>query len=124
MPYLVFFGTIVFTLFPRWSVKAGRGPEWELNRLKDPVTAEHDRRTGRSERYWRDMYDKTFKEKEDEMRSRVLRINTEQRLNLMAKKVRYARMTREDMLAYGRGSQGRRPRSGHRKQFKWISEWR
>jgi len=217
--------TFVFTLFPRWSVKAGRGPEWELNRrtgmvrvwryrraipflgrrkvtvieapfyefdgwveggatrygprfdfilchrysklkvhigdillgwhhvsrpcyalwdflqnymdvtrplpefpvlephrLKDPVTAEHDRKTGRPERYWRDMDDKTFKEKEDEMRSRVLRINTEQRPNLMAKKVRYAHMTPEDMLAYGRGSQGRRPRSGHRKQFKWISE--
>lgn len=69
----------IFTLFPRWSVKAGRGPEWELNWLKDPVTAEHDRRAGRPEQYWGDMGDKTFKEKEDEMRSRVLRINTEHR---------------------------------------------
>lgn len=207
--------TLVFTLFPRWSVKAGRGPEWELDRRKgmvrvwcyrrripfigrrtitvfeapfyefdgfvaggvarygarfdfilchrysklkvhigdsllgwhhnprpcyalwdflqnymdvsrplpefpvlephrhkDPVTAEHDRKSGRPERYWRDMDDKTFKQKEDEMLSRVLSLNTEQRPNLMAKKVRYAHMTPEDMLAYGRGS--RRGRNGAR----------
>lgn len=210
--------TLVFTLFPRWSVKAGRGPEWELDRRngmvrvwryrravpligprkvtvfeapffefdgfvaggatrygprfdfilchrysklkvhigdillgwhhnprpcyalwdflqnfmdvsrplpefpvlephrhKDPITAEDDRRSGRPERYWRDMDDKTFKQKEDEMLSRVLSINTEQRPNLMAKKVRYAHMTPEDMLAYGRGSrESRQGRSGSR----------
>ena len=30
------------------------------HRAQDPVTAEHDRRTGRPERYWRDMDDATW----------------------------------------------------------------
>ncbi|MDX1757345.1 MAG: hypothetical protein R3175_14910 [Marinobacter sp.] len=78
-------------------------PVLEPHRHKDPVTAEHDRKTGRPKRYWRDMDDETFKQKEDDMHRGVMRINTEQRPNLMARKVRYAHMTPEDMLAYGRG---------------------
>lgn len=85
-------------------------PVLEPHRYKDPVTAEHDQKTVRPERYWRDMDDKAFTKKEDEMHARVLRINPEQRPNLMARKVRYAHMTPEDMLAYGRGS--RKPRQG------------
>ncbi|MBY6195350.1 hypothetical protein KUV78_16245 [Marinobacter hydrocarbonoclasticus] len=94
-------------------------PVLEPHRHKDPVTAEHDSEAGRPERYWRDMDDKTFQQKEDEMLGRVLRINTEQRPNLMAKKVRYAHMTPEDMLAYGRGSRQsrqRRAKSGLKKE--------
>jgi len=96
-------------------------PVLEPHRHKDPVTAEHDRTTGRPERYWRDMDDVTFKQKEDEMYRQVMRINTEQRPNLMAKKVRYAHMTPEDMLAYGRGSresrQGRSRSGAHRQRI-------
>ncbi|MDX1757346.1 MAG: hypothetical protein R3175_14915 [Marinobacter sp.] len=84
-------------------------PVLEPHRHKDPVTAEHDRKTGRPDRYWRDMDDETFKQKEDELYSRVLHIDTEQRPNLMARKVRYAHMTPEDMLAYGRGRRDSRP---------------
>lgn len=65
-------------------------PQFELYRHLDPVTAEHDRKTGRPARYWRDMDDETFREKEDEMHSKVKRIDTERRENLMAEKVRYA----------------------------------
>ncbi len=65
-------------------------PQFELYRHLDPVTAEHDRSTSRPARYWRDMDDKTFREKEDEMHRKVKRIDTERRPNLMADKVRYA----------------------------------
>ncbi|MEQ5837595.1 hypothetical protein [Marinobacter sp. NFXS9] len=46
-------------------------PLWEEFRSKDPVTAEHDRQTGRPARYWRDMDDETWKKKESEMMSKV-----------------------------------------------------
>ncbi|MDS1311695.1 MULTISPECIES: hypothetical protein [Marinobacter] len=85
-------------------------PALEAYRHLDPVTAEHDRRNRRVARYWRDMDDRSFDQKVRQMFDEVKRINPEQRPNLMAKKVRYAHMTPEDMLAYGRGS--RKPRQG------------
>ena len=36
--------TVAFTFFPRWCVKAGRGPEWELNRRTGVVRIWHYRR--------------------------------------------------------------------------------
>jgi len=65
-------------------------PKFEKYRYLDPVTAEYDRKTGRPERYWRDMDDKSFKEKVEVMRLEVNMIDTESRPNLMAEKVRYS----------------------------------
>ncbi|SDX76100.1 hypothetical protein SAMN04487960_1211, partial [Marinobacter mobilis] len=42
-------------------------PVLEPHRHKDPVTAEHDRKTRRPARYWRDMSDQMFTKHEDEM---------------------------------------------------------
>ncbi|MEH6501184.1 MAG: hypothetical protein V7751_17495 [Pseudoalteromonas distincta] len=57
-------------------------PELEVFRHLDPTTAEHDQRTGRPSRYWRDMDPKTFKAKIDEITD-VTQVNME-RPNLMA----------------------------------------
>jgi len=40
-------------------------PSMEPFRLRDPVTAEHDRRLNRPERFWRDMDPETFKKMHD-----------------------------------------------------------
>jgi hypothetical protein len=58
-------------------------PLWEEHRHNDPVTAEHDRRTNRPPRYWRDMDNETWKQKNDEMALQVLRLNTPGRLDIM-----------------------------------------
>jgi len=65
-------------------------PLIEKYRHLDPVTAEHDRQTGRSERYWRDMDMDTFKKKVNRMHTDVTIIDTAQRPNLMAEKLNYA----------------------------------
>ena len=94
-------------------------PALEAYRHLDPVTADHDRKNKRSARHWRDMDDRTFDQKVRQMFSDIKRINIEKRPNLMAKKVRYAHMTPEDMLAYGRGSRQsrqRRAKSGLKKE--------
>jgi hypothetical protein len=48
-------------------------PLFELHRNMDPVTAEHDRRTGRNPRYWPDMDEGTCKQKTDEMYKKCLK---------------------------------------------------
>lgn len=48
-------------------------PLFEPHRGKDPVTAEHDKRTGRHPRYWRDMDEATYKQKTKEMYLRCLK---------------------------------------------------
>jgi hypothetical protein len=58
-------------------------PLWEEHRANDPVTAEHDRQTNRPPRYWRDMDNDTWKQKNDEMALQVLRLNTPGRLDIM-----------------------------------------
>lgn len=65
-------------------------PMLEAYRHLDPVTARYDEENGRPERYWRDMDKKIFKKELKEMSRRVWDIDTEQRANLMAEKVRYA----------------------------------
>src|SRR5690606_7740934 len=65
-------------------------PLFEPWRQHDPVTAEHDRRTRREPRYWRDMDDETWKAKLTEMQLKVYEIDTRERLNLMAEFVEYA----------------------------------
>ncbi|WP_375176259.1 hypothetical protein [Marinobacter mobilis] len=65
-------------------------PVFEEYRHLDPVTAEHDGKVARPERYWRDMDDQTFKSKVEAMRLAVNRIDTESRPNLMAEKLRYS----------------------------------
>jgi len=65
-------------------------PLLERYRPLDPATAEHDRNTGRSPRYWRDMDDKTFKKKVARMFTEVTIIDTAQRRNVMAEKLSYA----------------------------------
>jgi len=65
-------------------------PLLEEYRHLDPVTAEHDRKTGRPERYWRDMDMDSFKRKVDRMHTDVTIIDTAQRPNLMEEKLRYA----------------------------------
>ncbi len=65
-------------------------PMLERYRPLDPTTAEHDRKTGRPSRYWRDMDDETFKKKVDRMFTEVTIIDTTKRRNLMAEKLRYA----------------------------------
>lgn len=49
-------------------------PLFEPHRSKDPVTAEHDKRSGRSARYWRDMDEATYKQKIDEMYKKCLKV--------------------------------------------------
>ncbi len=65
-------------------------PLLERYRLLDPTTAEHDQKTGRPARYWRDMDDETFKKHVDRMFTEVTIIDTAQRRNVMAEKLSYA----------------------------------
>ncbi|MET4027380.1 hypothetical protein ABIE59_002915 [Marinobacter sp. MBR-99] len=65
-------------------------PLLERYRPLDPTTAEHDQKTGRPPRYWRDMDDETFKKHVDRMFTEVTIIDTAQRRNVMAEKLRYA----------------------------------
>src|SRR5690554_477406 len=58
-------------------------PLWEEHRPNDPITAAHDRRTNRPPRYWRDMDNDTWKQKNDEMALQVLRLNTPGRMDIM-----------------------------------------
>ena len=64
-------------------------PTWEEFRPLDPVTAEHDRNTGRAPRYWRDTDDATYKLALDQMSQRVRALKTLSRPNLMARHVHY-----------------------------------
>ena len=64
-------------------------PMWEEFRHLDPVTAEHDRRTGRNPRYWRDMDDAEYKEAVASMTQRVQQLDTLSRPNIMASHVLY-----------------------------------
>ncbi|WP_239688979.1 hypothetical protein [Pseudomonas citronellolis] len=64
-------------------------PALEEYRANDPVTAEHDRKTGRNPRYWSDMDDETFKARCREMAVKIEAIDTFSRPNLMAKHVEY-----------------------------------
>ncbi|MBY6195352.1 hypothetical protein KUV78_16255 [Marinobacter hydrocarbonoclasticus] len=65
-------------------------PMLEQYRHLDPTTAKHDQATGRPARYWRDMDDKTFKKKVDDMFTDVSIIDTTRRPDLMAEKLNYA----------------------------------
>ncbi|MCQ4253871.1 hypothetical protein [Stutzerimonas stutzeri] len=65
-------------------------PLFEKHRANDPTTAAHDRRTGRPERYWRDMDDETWEAQLTQNLGRVNAYDITGRLNLMAKQVRYA----------------------------------
>ena len=56
---------------------------------QDPVSAEHDRRTARPERYWRDMDDDSWDARLMQNLGRVNGYDITGRLNLMAKHVRY-----------------------------------
>ena len=49
-------------------------PLFEPHRHKDPVTAEHDKATGRHPRYWRDMDEVTYKQKTDEIYKKCLKV--------------------------------------------------
>ncbi|WP_299011315.1 hypothetical protein [uncultured Shewanella sp.] len=49
-------------------------PFLEMHRQKDPVTREHDKQTGRPERYWRDMTHDEIQVKAMEMRQRIERL--------------------------------------------------
>ena len=64
-------------------------PALEEYRANDPITAEHDRKTGRNPRYWIDMDDETFKARCREMAVKIDAIDTFSRPNLMAKHVEY-----------------------------------
>lgn len=64
-------------------------PALEEYRANDPVTAEHDRKTGRNPRYWIDMDDETFKARCREMAVKIEAIDTFSRPNLMARHVEY-----------------------------------
>ncbi|MGE8505017.1 MAG: hypothetical protein ACN6P1_22595 [Pseudomonas sp.] len=64
-------------------------PMWEEFRHLDPVTAEHDRRSGRNPRYWRDMDDAEYKEAVASMTQRVQQLDTLSRPNIMARHVLY-----------------------------------
>lgn len=70
-------------------------PLWEEFRPLDPVTAEHDRATNRPPRYWRDMDDDTWKQKNEEFGYKVLKLNTISRPNQMRRKVKYERRKRK-----------------------------
>ncbi|MFI8692146.1 hypothetical protein ACIGHJ_17790 [Stutzerimonas kunmingensis] len=65
-------------------------PLFEKHRANDPTTAAHDRRTGRPERYWRDMDDETWEAQLTQNLGRVNAYDITGRLNLMARHVRYA----------------------------------
>ncbi|WP_313525811.1 hypothetical protein [Stutzerimonas kunmingensis] len=65
-------------------------PLFEKHRANDPTTAAHDRRTGRPERYWRDMDDKTWEAQLTQNLGRVNAYDITGRLNIMARHVRYA----------------------------------
>lgn len=65
-------------------------PMLEQYRHLDPTTAKHDQVTGRPARFWRDMDDKTFKQKVDDMFTDVSIIDTTRRPDLMAEKLSYA----------------------------------
>lgn len=65
-------------------------PLFEQHRANDPTTAAHDRRTGRPERYWRDMDDKTWEAQLMQNLARVNAYDITGRLDLMARHVRYA----------------------------------
>ena len=62
-------------------------PLLERYRPLDPTTAEHDQKTGRPARYWRDMDDETFKKHVDRMFTEVTIIDAAQRRNVMAEKL-------------------------------------
>jgi len=64
-------------------------PSLEEHRANDPITAEHDRKTGRNPRYWIDMDDETFKARCREMAVKIDAIDTFSRPNLMARHVEY-----------------------------------
>jgi len=64
-------------------------PMWEEFRHLDPITAEHDRRSGREPRYWRDMNDAAFKAAMASMTQRVQQLDTLSRPNIMASHVLY-----------------------------------
>ncbi|WP_423360180.1 hypothetical protein [Pseudomonas citronellolis] len=64
-------------------------PSLEEHRANDPITAEHDRKTGRNPRYWIDMDDETFKARCREMAVKIEAIDTFSRPNLMARHVEY-----------------------------------
>lgn len=74
-------------------------PLWEEHRPNDPVTAEHDRKTQRPPRYWRDMDRETWKQKNDEMGLEVLRLTTPGRLDIMRKSWNHRRKRHEDWAA-------------------------
>ncbi|MDH1731859.1 hypothetical protein N5F00_20380 [Pseudomonas chengduensis] len=65
-------------------------PLFEQHRANDPTTAAHDCRTGRPERYWRDMDDKTWEAQLMQNLARVNAYDITGRLDLMARHVRYA----------------------------------
>lgn len=62
-------------------------PDLEPFRHLDPTTAEHDQRTGRPPRYWRDMDEKTYKARIQEMTD-VSQVNMD-RMNIMVTHVQY-----------------------------------
>jgi len=64
-------------------------PLFEKHRANDPTTAAHDRRTGRPERYWRDMDDETWEAQLKQNLDRVNAYDITGRLNLMDRHVRY-----------------------------------
>jgi hypothetical protein len=64
-------------------------PVLEEFRHLDPTTAEHDRRTGRNPRHWRDMDDRTFKAAILAMQDRINQLDALSRPNLMAQHVQY-----------------------------------
>ncbi|WP_304638872.1 hypothetical protein [Pseudomonas sp.] len=62
-------------------------PDLEPFRPLDPVTTEHDQRTGRPARYWRDMDEQTYKRRIQEI-TEISKINMD-RQNIMVRHVRY-----------------------------------
>jgi len=64
-------------------------PVLEEFRHLDPTTAEHDRRTSRNPRHWRDMDDRTFKTAILAMQDRINQLDALSRPNLMAQHVQY-----------------------------------
>ncbi|MCP8463979.1 hypothetical protein NK553_08485 [Pseudomonas sp. ZM23] len=65
-------------------------PALEEYRAQDPVTAEHDRKTGRNPRYWIDMDDEAFKAKCREMAAKIDSIDTFSRPSVMTGHVEYS----------------------------------
>jgi len=74
-------------------------PLWEEHRPNDPVTAEHDRKTHRPARYWRNMDNDTWKQKNEEMGIQVLRLNTPGRLDSMRNSWTYSPRPRRQRAA-------------------------